>query len=167
MDAEGNEVAPGEVGELIVQGPNVMLGYLNMPEETAKTIKDGWLYTGDVAKMDEDGYFFIVDRKKDMIIVGGYNVYPREVEEVLYSHPDLVEVGVVGVPDDNYGESVKAVVVKKNPSLTEQDVIDYCKEHLAKYKVPTKVVFLDELPKNSTGKILRRELKDIDESKTV
>jgi len=156
----GEEVPVGEVGELIVRGPNVMKGYYNMPEETAHTIRDGWLYTGDLAKMDEEGYFYIVDRKKDMIIVGGYNVYPREVEEVLYSHPDVVEAAVIGVPDPNFGEAVKCFVVSRNPNLTEEQLIEYCREHLAKYKVPSSIEFLEELPKNTTGKILRRALKE-------
>jgi long-chain acyl-CoA synthetase len=156
----GEEVPIGEVGELIVRGPNVMKGYYKMPEETAHAIRDGWLYTGDLAKMDEEGYFYIVDRKKDMIIVGGYNVYPREVEEVLYSHPDVVEAAVVGVPDPNFGEAVKCFIVSKNDSLTEEDLIAYCREHLAKYKVPSSIEFLEELPKNTTGKILRRALKE-------
>jgi long-chain acyl-CoA synthetase len=156
----GEELPPGEVGELIVRGPNVMKGYYKMPEETAATIRDGWLYTGDLAKMDEDGYFYIVDRKKDMILVGGYNVYPREVEEVLYNHPDVVEVAVLGVPDPNLGEAVKSFVVSKNPELTEEDLLEYCREHLAKYKIPSSVEFLEELPKNTTGKILRRALKE-------
>ncbi|MGM9924025.1 MAG: fatty acid--CoA ligase family protein [Bacillus sp. (in: firmicutes)] len=157
----GEEVPVGEVGELIVRGPNVMKGYYKMPEETAFTIKDGWLYTGDLARMDEEGYFFIVDRKKDLVIVGGYNVYPREVEEVLFAHPEIVEAAVVGVPDPNLGEAVHAFLVKKDPGLTVQQVADYCKEHLAKYKIPTHIEFLDSLPKNTTGKILRRALKDI------
>ncbi|GGJ72105.1 long-chain acyl-CoA synthetase [Anoxybacillus voinovskiensis] len=156
----GEEVPVGEVGELIVRGPNVMKGYYNMPEETAHTIRDGWLYTGDLAKMDEEGYFYIVDRKKDMIIVGGYNVYPREVEEVLYSHPDVVEAAVIGVPDPNFGEAVKCFVVSRNPDLTEEQLMSYCRERLAKYKVPSSIEFLQELPKNTTGKILRRALKD-------
>lgn len=155
----GEEVAPGEVGELIVRGPNVMAGYYKMPEETAATIKDGWLYTGDLARMDEDGYFYIVDRKKDLILVGGYNVYPREVEEVLYNHPDVVEVAVLGVPDANFGEAVMCYVVSKNPDLTEEQLMEYSRKHLAKYKVPNAIEFLEELPKNTTGKILRRALK--------
>jgi long-chain acyl-CoA synthetase len=155
----GEEVPVGEVGELIVRGPNVMKGYYKMPEDTAVTIKNGWLYTGDLAMMDEEGYFYIVDRKKDMIIVGGYNVYPREVEEVLYGHSDIVEVAVLGIPDQNLGEAVKCYVVSKNPSLTEADLLTYCTEHLAKYKIPSSIDFLEELPKNTTGKILRRALK--------
>ncbi|MBL4952341.1 fatty acid--CoA ligase family protein [Neobacillus sp. OS1-32] len=155
----GEEVPVGEVGELIVRGPNVMKGYYKMPEETQAAIKDGWLYTGDMARMDEEGYFYIVDRKKDLIIVGGYNVYPREVEEVIYNHKDVVEVAVLGVPDPNQGEVVSAYVVSKNPDLTSDQLLEYCREHLAKYKVPSTIEFLEELPKNTTGKILRRALK--------
>jgi long-chain acyl-CoA synthetase len=156
----GEEVPIGEVGELIVRGPNVMKGYYKMPEETKKTIKDGWLYTGDLARMDEDGYFYIVDRKKDMIIVGGYNVYPREVEEVFYQHPDIVEAAVFGVPDPNRGEAVVAYVVAKDPLLTVEQLHAYCKEHLAKYKLPLVIEIIEELPKGGTGKILRRALKE-------
>lgn len=160
VDELGNEVPVGEVGELIARGPNIMKGYYKMPEETAATIRDGWLYTGDLARMDEDGYFYIVDRKKDMVIVGGYNVYPREVEEVLYNHDDVVEVAVLGVPDPNTGEAVRAFVVVKNDAITEADLLAYCEERLAKYKLPKSIEFLDELPKNTTGKILRRSLRD-------
>ncbi|WP_433748739.1 fatty acid--CoA ligase family protein [Falsibacillus pallidus] len=156
----GEEVPVGEVGELVVQGPNVMKGYYKMPEETEAALRDGWLYTGDLAKMDEEGYFYIVDRKKDMVIVGGFNVYPREVEEVLYGHPDIVEAAVIGVPDPNQGEAVKCFVVSTNKDLTEEQVADYCRQHLAKYKLPSSIEFIDELPKNTTGKILRRALKD-------
>ena len=155
----GEEVPDGEVGELIVRGPNVMKGYYKMPEETENAIRDGWLYTGDLARRDEEGYFYIVDRKKDMIIVGGYNVYPREVEEVLYSHPGIIEAAVVGIPDQNFGESVLAFVVKKDESLSEEELHEYCLQKIAKYKVPQKFEFLEELPKNTTGKILRRSLK--------
>lgn len=154
----GEEAIVGEVGELIVQGPNVMKGYYKMPEETSAAIKNGWLYTGDLARMDEDGYLYIVDRKKDMIIVGGYNVYPREVEEVLYNHPDIVEAAVVGIPDPNQGEAVISYVVSRNANLTEELLLAYCKEHLAKYKIPSSIEFIEELPKNTTGKILRRAL---------
>ncbi|MBO8171433.1 MAG: fatty acid--CoA ligase family protein [Bacillaceae bacterium] len=159
VDEAGNEVPVGEVGELIVKGPNVMKGYYRMPEETATTLRDGWLYTGDLARKDEEDYYYIVDRKKDMVIVGGYNVYPREVEEVLYQHPDVVEAAVIGEPDEEYGEIVKAFIVSRNETLTEQDLINYCKEHLARYKIPSRIEFLEELPKNSTGKILRRALR--------
>lgn len=156
----GEEVSVGEVGELIVRGPNVMKGYYKLPEETAATIREGWLYTGDLAKRDEEGYFYIVDRKKDLILVGGYNVYPREVEEVLYNHGEIVEAAVLGVPDPNLGEAVKCYAVTSNPRLTEELLLAYCAEHLAKYKVPSSIEFLEELPKNTTGKILRRALKN-------
>lgn len=156
----GEEVPPGEVGELIVKGPNVMKGYYKLPEETAATIKDGWLYTGDLARMDDEGYFYIVDRKKDMVIVGGFNVYPREVEEVLFAHPDIAEVAVIGAPDPNLGEVIRCFVVSKQASLTEEELIDYCIERLAKYKVPKSIDFMEELPKNTTGKILRRALRN-------
>ncbi|MEI2330684.1 AMP-binding protein, partial [Priestia megaterium] len=155
----GEEVEVGQVGELIVKGPNVMKGYYKLPEDTEYALRDGWLYTGDLAKMDKEGYFYIVDRKKDLIIVGGYNVYPREVEEVLYAHRDIVEVAVIGVPDPSLGECVKCYVVCNNQEITEEKLIAYCKEHLAKYKVPSEIEFLKELPKNTTGKILRRALK--------
>ena len=156
----GEEVAANEVGELIVRGPNVMKGYYKMPEETASAIREGWLYTGDLARVDEEGYFYIVDRKKDMIIVGGYNVYPREVEEVLFAHPAVLEAAVVGLPDPDFGEEVNAYVVLKDPSVSVEELKAYCAEHLAKYKVPRQFEILEELPKNTTGKILRRSLKD-------
>lgn len=159
VDEFGDELPVGEVGELIVKGPNVMKGYYKMPEETAHALKDGWLYTGDMARMDDEGYFYIVDRKKDMIIVGGFNVYPREVEEVLYSHPSVSEAAVIGRPDSNSGEAAISFVVSKDPSLKEDILIEFCKGHLAKYKVPKEIVFLDELPKNTTGKILRKNLR--------
>jgi long-chain acyl-CoA synthetase len=160
VDAEGEELERGQVGELIVRGPNVMKGYLNMPEETAVAIRDGWLYTGDMAYMDEDSYIFVVDRKKDMIIVGGYNVYPREVEEVLYTHPLVVEAAVIGAPDENLGETVQAYVVRKDETLTEEELKVYCRQELVKYKVPDRIIFIEELPKNTTGKILRRALRE-------
>lgn len=155
----GEEVPVGEVGELIVRGPNVMKGYYKMPEESGAALRDGWLYTGDLARVDEEGYFYIVDRKKDLILVGGYNVYPREVEEVIYNHPDVVEVAVFGVPEPNQGEAVISYVVSKNPNLTAEHLLAYCREHLAKYKIPSSIEFIDELPKNTTGKILRKALK--------
>lgn len=159
VDEFGVEVPVGEVGELVVQGPNVMKGYYKMPEETVLALKDGWLYTGDMARMDDEGYFYIVDRKKDVILVGGYNVYPREVEEVLYSHPGISETAVIGVPDPNSGEAVISFVVSSDPSLKEDVLIDFCKINLAKYKVPKEIEFIDELPKNTTGKILRKNLR--------
>ena len=160
VDELGEEVDVGEVGELIVKGPNVMKGYYKLPEETAVTIRDGWLYTGDMARVDEEGYFYIVDRKKDMILVGGYNVYPREVEEVLYNHDDVTEVAVVGAPDPELGETVISFVVTNNPTLSEGELLDYCRQHLAKYKLPSRIEFMSELPKNTTGKILRKNLRE-------
>jgi len=160
VDINGREVPVGEVGELVVRGPNVMKGYYKMPEETAMAIRDGWLFTGDLAKVDDEGYFYIVDRKKDMIIVGGYNVYPREVEEVLFAHDNIVEAAVVGYPDLNFGEAVHAyIVLKEESASTADDILAYCAKHMVKYKVPKVIEILDELPKNTTGKILRRSLK--------
>ncbi|MCP3033508.1 fatty acid--CoA ligase family protein [Halobacillus sp. A1] len=160
VDELGEEVPNGEVGELIVRGPNVMKGYYKLPEETAVTIRDGWLYTGDMARKDDEDYFYIVDRKKDMILVGGYNVYPREVEEVLYSHPDISEVAVVGSPDPQTGESVISFVVSSNPELDEDELKEFCSGSLARYKQPRRIHFMEELPKNTTGKILRKNLRE-------
>lgn len=159
VDEDGNDVAIGEAGEMIVQGPQVMLGYLNRPEETAKTIKDGWLYTGDIARVDEEGFFYIVDRKKDMILVSGFNVFPNEIEEVVAMNEKVLEVAAVGVPNEVTGEVVKIFVVKKDQSLTESELIAHCKQHLTGYKVPKLVEFRTELPKTNVGKILRRELR--------
>ena len=157
---------PGEVGELTIKSPNVMKGYHNMPTETANTLRNGWLYTGDIARMDEDGYFYIVDRKKELIKPGGYQVWPRDVEEAIMEHPKVLEVGVAGVPDAYRGETVKAwVVVKPGQSLTEDEVKAWCKERLAPFKVPTSVEFLSEIPKTTIGKILRRELVRMDREK--
>ncbi|NLG70838.1 MAG: long-chain fatty acid--CoA ligase [Chloroflexi bacterium] len=159
LDDEVTVLPPGEVGELVLKGPQVMKGYHNMPTETANTLRDGWLYTGDIAYMDENGYFYIVDRKKELIKPGGYQVWPREVEEVIAAHPKVLEVGVAGVPDAYRGETVKAwVVVKPGETMTEEEVREWCREHLARYKVPTHVEFRPELPKTTVGKILRREL---------
>ena len=159
LDDEVTDLAPGEIGELLIKGPMVMKGYHNMPTETANAVRDGWLYTGDIARMDEDGYFYIVDRKKELIKPSGYQVWPREVEEVICEHPKVLESGVAGIPDPYRGESVKAwVVVKPGETLTEDDIKDWCKDKLANYKVPTQVEFRDELPKTTVGKILRREL---------
>jgi long-chain acyl-CoA synthetase len=155
------EMPIGESGELIIKGPQVMKGYLNMPDETAATLKDGWLYTGDVAKMDDDGYFYIVDRKKDMIVASGYNVYPRDIEEVLFEHPDVAEAVAIGVPDEYRGETVKAFVVKRADSgLTEDELLAFCKERLAAYKAPKTVEFREDLPKSTVGKLLRRVLAE-------
>jgi long-chain acyl-CoA synthetase len=160
VDNEGRDVAPGEVGELWVKGPQVMQGYWQRPEETAKVLRDGWLATGDIAKMDEDGYIQIVDRKKDMILVSGFNVYPNEVEAVIATHPGVADTAVVGVPDDECGEIVVAFVTKKDPSLTEDAVRQHCKQSLTGYKVPRLVVFKNDLPKSNVGKVLRKDLRD-------
>jgi long-chain acyl-CoA synthetase len=160
VDDSGREVALGEVGELIIKGPQVMAGYWQRPEETAKTIKDGWLWTGDIARHDLDGFFFIVDRKKDMILVSGFNVYPNEVEGVIASHPKVLEVAVVGVTDQSSGEAVKAFVVPKDKSLTEAELKEYCAKELTNYKRPRFIEFRETLPKTNVGKILRRELRD-------
>lgn len=164
---EGKKDLPvGGIGELILKGPNIMKGYWNMPEETENTLRDGWLYTGDIARMDEGGYFFIEDRKKDLIIAGGYNIYPREVEEVLMAHPAVVEVAVAGVLDPKRGETVKAWVVKKeNDPTSAEEMITWSKDHLAKYKYPRIIEFRNELPKTSVGKVLKRELVKEDEAK--
>lgn len=162
VDPEDRDVAPGEVGELIVKGPNVMIGYWNKPEETKEAIKNGWFYTGDLAKFDEDGFIYIVDRKKDMIITGGENVYPIEVEQVLYRHPNVREVAVVGYPDEKWGESIKAVIALKNPKkpLTLEDVQNFLNGKIARYKIPKKLEIVDELPRNATGKILKTVLRE-------
>ena len=161
-DEDGKVLANlGEVGELCIKGPQVMKGYWNRPEETANTIDaDGWLHTGDMAKMDEQGFFYIVDRKKDMILVSGFNVYPNEVEDVVAMMPGVLEVAAVGVPDEKSGEAVKLVIVKKDPSLTAEQVKAHARENLTGYKQPKYVEFRDELPKTNVGKILRRELRD-------
>ena len=159
LDDEVTDLPTGEIGELVIKGPMVMKGYHEMPTETANTLRDGWLYTGDIARMDEDGYFYIVDRKKELIKPGGFQVWPREVEEVICDHPDVVEAGVAGIPDPYRGETVKAwVVVKPGATLSEDDVKAWCAKSLADFKVPDQVEFRDELPKTTIGKILRREL---------
>ena len=160
-DDQGNELPQGEVGEIVIRGHNIMKGYWERPDATADSIdSDGWFRTGDMAKVDEDGYFFIVDRKKDLIIRGGYNVYPREIEEVLYEHPAIQEAAVIGVPDDSLGEEVgAAVVLKAGESLDASELKAYVKSQMAAYKYPRKVWFVDELPKGPTGKILKREIE--------
>lgn len=160
-DPEGNEVAEGEPGELCVKGPQVMAGYWNKPEENEKTFfPGGYLRTGDIARFDDKGYLYIVDRKKDMILVSGFNVYPNEIEDVVAQHPKVMEAACIGVPDEKSGETVKIFVVKKDDSLTEKEMIDYCREELTGYKVPKHVVFIEELPKSNVGKILRKDLRD-------
>jgi len=165
--ADGTKELPmGEAGEVLIKGPQVMSGYYKMPDETAAALQDGWLYTGDIGKMDEDGYFYIVDRKKDMIIAGGYNIYPREIDEILFEHPKILEACAVGIPDPYRGETVKAfVVLKPGEKLTEEEVIQFCSIKLAKYKIPRMVEFLPSLPKSGVGKILRKELRTLEMAK--
>ncbi|WP_419786719.1 long-chain-fatty-acid--CoA ligase [Pseudodesulfovibrio sp.] len=161
MEVGGDPLPPGKRGELVIRGPQIMKGYYNRPDATADVLRNGWLYTGDIATMDENGYFFIVDRKKDLIISGGYNIYPREIDEVLHTHPKIEEAVSVGIPNKTRGEIVKAfVVVKPGESLDRNEVIAYCREKLANYKVPRKVEFRDKLPKTMVGKVLRRALRD-------
>ncbi|MER2090326.1 MAG: long-chain fatty acid--CoA ligase [Sporosarcina sp.] len=159
METGTIEMPPGQAGELVVKGPQIMKGYWRKPEETTLALRDGWLYTGDIATMDEDGYFFIVGRKKEMIIASGFNIYPVEVEEVIYQHRGIAEVCVYGVPDSYSGESVKATIVKKKGAqVTEREIIEWCTGQLAKYKIPRVVEFKDQLPKSTVGKILKRVL---------
>lgn len=160
LDEEGNEVKAGEPGEMWVKGPQVMRGYLNRQEATDEILKDGWLATGDIAEVDEEGYFYIVDRKKDMILVSGFNVFPNEIEEVAAMHDKIVEAAAIGEDHEVSGEVVKLFVVRNDESLTEEEVISHCRDHLTGYKVPKRVVFKEELPKTNVGKILRRELRD-------
>jgi long-chain acyl-CoA synthetase len=160
------DVPVGETGELLVKGPQVMKGYWNRPDATAETITDGWLHTGDIAKMDEDGYFYIVDRKKDMIISGGFNVYPRDIEEVFFEHPKVMEATVIGIPHPKRGESVKVfVVLKEGQTATAEEMLKYCEDKLAKYKWPTEIEFRKELPKTNVGKVLKKDLRAMEQQK--
>lgn len=161
MDSNGNKLPTGQDGELCIRGPQVMRGYWQQPEATDEAISpEGWFHSGDIAEMDEQGYFRIIDRKKDMILVSGFNVYPKEIEEALAEHPGVLESGAIGVPDEHSGEIVKVVVVRKDPNLTAEILIAFCRENLTSYKVPKIVEFRDELPKTNVGKILRRALRD-------
>jgi len=161
LDEGLQDVKLGEPGEIIIKGPTVMKEYWDNPEETKKQLKDGWLHTGDIGQMDEDGYITIVDRKKDLIIAGGFNIYPREVDEVLYQHPKVKEAVTVGIPDDYRGETVKVfIVLKEGQKATTEEIIDFCKEKLVAYKVPKLVEFRDFLPKSTIGKILRKTLRE-------
>jgi long-chain acyl-CoA synthetase len=166
LDTGLNDVPLGEDGELCLRGPQVMKGYWNKPSETEIALRDGWLYTGDVARMDEDGFFYIVQRKKDMIIVSGFNVYPNEVEDVLFTHPAIQEAAVIGVPDAYRGEAVKAfLVMKSGTNVSAEEIIDFCRERMAKYKVPSQVDLVESLPKSAVGKVLRRELREMEAKK--
>ena len=168
VDDDGNDVEQGEVGEIVIKGHNVMKGYWNREDATKEAIVDGWFHSGDMGKIDDDGYFFIVDRKKELIIRGGYNVYPREIEEVLYEHEDVLEAAVIGVEDDSMGEEVgAAVVLKEGKDVSADDLKAYVKEQVANYKYPRKIWFVDELPKGPTGKILKREIEVPEEAKTA
>ncbi|MCL2336530.1 MAG: AMP-binding protein, partial [Firmicutes bacterium] len=161
VNEQGEEVKPGEIGEMIIQSEQMMLGYWNLPEMTAQTIKNGWLYTGDLATVDEDRYIYIKDRKKDMIISGGENVYPREVEECLYTHPAVKECAVIGIPHEKWVEAVHALIVLKDQqTATAEEIIAFCKQQIAGYKVPKSVEFVADLPKNPSGKLLKKELRD-------
>ena len=167
VDDDGKDVEEGEVGEIAIRGENVMKGYWGRDDATKEAIPDGWFRSGDMAKQDEDGYFFIVDRKKDLIIRGGYNVYPREVEEALYEHEGVAEVAVIGIPDESLGEEVGAAVALKDGSdADEEELQAFAKERLAAYKYPRAVWIVDELPKGPTGKILRREVSTPEEAKS-
>jgi acyl-CoA synthetase (AMP-forming)/AMP-acid ligase II len=162
VDEDDNDVAPGQVGEIIYRGPTVMKGYYKNPEATAEAFRGGWFHSGDLMRQDEDGYFYVVDRKKDMLISGGENIYPAEVEEVLYSHPDVLEAAVIGVPDPEWGEAVKAIIVPvENATLTETEIVEFCRQHLAGYKKPKSVAFVSELPRNATGKVLKTRLREM------
>jgi long-chain acyl-CoA synthetase len=160
VDEKDNEVSPGEVGEIVGRGPNVMNGYYKDPQATAEVLKGGWLHTGDLARQDEDGYLYLVGRKKDMIVSGGINIYPQEIEEALCAHPKILEAAVIGVADPVWGEAVKAIVVlKPGEELGERDIIDFCRERLAGYKKPRSAVIVGSLPKNPMGKVLKSELR--------
>ncbi len=160
-DESGKGVAPGEVGEILIRGPVVMKGYYKDPQATAEVIRDGWLHTGDMARVDEEGYIYIADRKKDIIVSGGVNIYPREIEEVLHGHPRIAEAAVIGVVDEKWGETIKALVVpKEGQSLSEEEVIAFCRENLSSYKKPTSVEILKALPKNAAGKVLKTQLRE-------
>jgi len=161
VDDRGNELPVGEKGELIYRGPNVMKAYYKKPQETDEVLKNGWMFSGDIAVKDEDGFFFIVDRKKEMIIRGGMNVYPREVEEVMMRNPDISMVSIIGIPDEKLGEEIKAFVVKTRESkASEEDIQLWIKERIAQYKYPRIIEFIDELPLSATGKILKKNLKN-------
>lgn len=159
IDGEDRELPPGEVGEVVVRGPNVMKGYLGRDNETRETLRNGWLHTGDLGRFDDDGYLYLVDRKKDLIIRGGENVYPKEVENVLLEHPEIADAAVVGTPDEAYGERVVAFIVRRDEALSRETVLGYCRQHLAGFKCPAEVLFVRELPRNSVGKVLKTALR--------
>ena len=161
VNNQDEDIMPGETGEITINGDSVTSGYWKLPEETAKTIKQGWYYSGDLATVDEEGYIYIIDRKKELIISGGENISPKEIENVLYRHPAVFEVAVIGIPDEKWGESIKAVVtLKEGKTATQEEIISFCKQHLARFKAPKSVDFIDSLPKTASGKISKKEIKD-------
>ena len=161
VDENDNDMAPGQVGEVVFRGNNLMKGYYKDPETTDEAMRNGWMHTGDLGRLDEEGFLYIVDRKKDMIITGAENVYPREVEEVLYTHPRIAEAAVIGVADPKWGEAIKAIVVlKSGEEASQEEIIDFCRGKIAGFKCPKSVEFLEELPKNPAGKILKRVLRE-------
>ena len=161
VDEDDNPVPVGTMGEIVVRGPQVMKGYGNLPEETAEAIRDGWMHTGDAGALDDEGFLYIQDRIKDMIVSGGENIYPRMIEEVLFKHPAIVDAAVIGVPNDQWGETVKAIVqLREGASVTEVDIIEFCRGPLGGFERPTSVDFIDSLPRNASGKVLKRELRE-------
>jgi len=166
VDKGVTELPIGEAGEICIKGPQVMSGYYKKPEETANSLRDGWFYTGDIGYFDDEGYLTISDRKKDVIVASGFNIFPKEIDEILFEHPKISEACCIGIPDEYRGETVKAyIVVKAGETLTKQEVTAFCKERMTAYKVPTEVEFIDELPKSAIGKIMRRELRELDRKK--
>jgi long-chain acyl-CoA synthetase len=162
FDDQDRDVPVGEVGEIVIRGPAVMKGYYNNPQATAETLRGGWLHTGDLGKMDEDGYVYILDRKKDMIICSGYNVYPREIEELLHTHPAVLEAAVIGIPDPKRGESPMAFIIPRpGAKVTEPELIQFCRDNLAAYKAIKAVKFVEEFPRNPNRKVLKRELREM------
>jgi len=160
LDDAGREVACGEIGEVVVRAPNVTAGYLNLPEATAAAIREGWFHTGDVGRMDEEGFLYLLDRKKDMVITGGENVYTIEVEQAIYQHPDVAECAVFGVPDEKYGEALFAAIVPRaGANLDAATIIEHCRARIGGYKIPRRMVFLPQLPKSAMGKVLKTELR--------
>jgi len=165
FDDQDNELPVGETGEIVLRGPNIMKGYFKNDQANAKALRNGWLHTGDIGYCDAEGFFYLVDRKNDMIIRAGENIYPREIDEILYNYPAVQDAATIGIPDNLYGEQVCSyVVIKEGHDVSDQELIDYCLAHLADYKCPKSIVFLDEIPKGPTGKLLKRELRELAQS---
>ena len=168
VDGDGRPCPVGTVGEIVTRGPAVMTGYWDDPDETASALRGGWMHTGDLGYRSEEGYLYVTDRLKDMIITGGENVYPREIEDALYAHPDVLEAAVIGVPDEEWGERVHAIVVRKpGVTISADDLVAHCRQQLARYKCPKSVAFADSLPKNATGKVLKKELRELSPPSTL